>query len=83
MAYPFWSHMPVSHTYDWHHRLPYLNKARPLELTPYHKGNKFCDVAQISTTSFYDLTAEMTDKFIDLLNCHYLPSDSILFAIEK
>ena len=83
VAYPFWSHMPVSHTYDWHHRLPYLNKARPLELTPYHKGNKFCDVAQISTTSFYDLTAEMTDKFIDLLNCHYLPSDSILFAIEK
>lgn len=83
VAYPFWSHMPISHTYDWHHRLPYLNKARPLELTPYHKGNKFCDPVQVSTTSFYDLTTEMTDKFIDLLNCHYLPSDSILFAIEK
>ena len=83
VAYPFWSHMPVSHTYDWHHRVPYLNKPRPLESTPYHRGNKFCDPARVSTTSFYDLTTEMTDKFIDLLNCHYLPSDSILFAIEK
>jgi hypothetical protein len=83
VAYPFWSHMPVSHIYDWHHRVPYLNKPRPLELTPYHRGNKFCDPVRVSTTSFYDLTAEMTDKFIDLLNCHYLPSDSILFAIEK
>ncbi len=83
VAYPFWSHMPVSHTYDWHHKLPYFNKPRPLEFTPYHKGNKYCDATQISTTSFYDLTTEMTDKFTDLLNCHYLPSDSILFAIEK
>lgn len=83
VVYPFWSHMPVSHTYDWHHRLPYFNKPRPLELTPYHRGNKFCDVARISTTSFYDLTPESIDKFTDLLNCYYLPSDSILFAIEK
>jgi hypothetical protein len=83
VAYPFWSHMPVSHTYDWHHLLPYFNKPRPLESTPYHKGNKFCDPARVSITSFYDLTPEMTDKFTDLLNCYYLPSDSILFAIEK
>jgi hypothetical protein len=83
VAYPFWSHMPVSHTYDWHHMLSYFNKPRPLESTPYHRGNKFCDVARVSTTSFYDLTLDMTDKFTDLLNCHYLPSDSILFAIEK
>lgn len=83
VAYPFWSHMPVSHTYDWHHRLPYFNKPRPLESTPYHRGNKYCDTAQISITSFYDLTPESIDKFTDLLNCHYLPSDSILFAIEK
>jgi len=75
--------MPVSHTYDWHHRLPYFNKPRPLESTPYHRGNKFCDPTRVSTTSFYDLTPEMIDKFTDLLNCHYLPSDSILFAIEK
>lgn len=83
VAYPFWSHMPVSHIYDLHHRLPYITKPRPLESTPYHRGNKFCDPARVTTTSFYDLTPEMTDKFTDLLNCHYLPSDSILFAIEK
>ena len=82
IAYPFWVHMPVSHTYDIHHRLLSNDTGiRVLQQHP-HK-NKWNDQKQVKTKSFYNLTDDDIKQFLDQLNCNYIPSDSILFTIEK
>ena len=90
VAYPFWVHMPVSHPYDLHHRL-FSNKGiNMLQQYPYR--NKWvCSVGtrtegtanNVKTVSYHDSTDVVKDHVLDQLNCNYIPSDSILFTIEK
>ena len=81
VAYPFWVHMPVSHTYDLHHRL-FSNKGiNVLQQYPYR--NKWINATAAKTVSYHDSTDVVKDHVLDQLNCNYIPSDSILFTIEK
>ena len=81
VAYPFWVHMPVSHTYDLHHRL-FSNKGiNMLQQYPYR--NKWVCSVGTKTVSYHDSTDVVKDHVLDQLNCNYIPSDSILFTIEK
>lgn len=91
VAYPFWVHMPVSHPYDFHHRL-FSNKGiNVLQQYPYR--NKWvCSRGTIRTAetsnnaktiSYHDSTDAVKTDVLDQLNCNYIPSDSILFTIEK
>jgi len=91
VAYPFWVHMPVSHTYDIHHRLFYNtgnSNIQVLQQYPYRnkwissKGNLGTS-KEINTASYHDLSEDVKTGVIDQLNCNYIPSDSILFTIEK
>ena len=95
VAYPFWVHMPVSHTYDLHHRFfsgnsniqvlqqyPYKNKwvvqRTVVQGTVGSKGT-----LEVKTVSYHDSTDACKTDILDQLNCNYIPSDSILFTIEK
>lgn len=89
VAYPFWVHMPVSHTYDLHHRImPFPTNQNILVLQKYPYRNKWVvqrtkGNLEIKTASYHDLSEDIKTSVIDQLNCNYIPSDSILFTIEK
>ena len=80
VAYPFWVHMPVSHTYDIHHRF-FNSNISVLQQYPYK--NKWICSRGTRTVSYHDSTEVVKDHVLDQLNCNYIPSDSILFTIEK
>lgn len=80
VAYPFWVHMPVSHTYDIHHRF-FNSNINVLQQYPYK--NKWICSRRTKTVSYHDSTEVVKDHVLDQLNCNYIPSDSILFTIEK
>jgi hypothetical protein len=87
VAYPFWVHMPVSHTYDLHHKL-FSGKPNIQVLQQYPYKNKWvCSGVQgtleVRSVSYHDSTDVVKDHVLDQLNCNYIPSDSILFTIEK
>ena len=81
VAYPFWVHMPVSHTYDIHHRIMGGSPIHVLQQYPYR--NKWISPKECKTISYHDLSEDVKTSVIDQLNCNYIPSDSILFTIEK
>jgi hypothetical protein len=87
--------MPVSHTYDLHHRLFSNNGIGVLQQYPY-KNKWVCSVGtrtagtrtagslkEVRTISYHDSTDVIKTEILDQLNCNYIPSDSILFTIEK
>jgi hypothetical protein len=80
VAYPFWVHMPVSHTYDLHHRF-FNSNISVLQQYPYK--NKWISHKEVKTISYHDSTDACKTEVLDQLNCNYIPSDSILFTIEK
>lgn len=82
VAYPFWVHMPVSHSYDLHHRL-FSGKSNIQVLQQYPYRNKWVSPTTTKTVSYHDSTDVVKDHILDQLNCNYIPSDSILFTIEK
>ena len=82
IAYPFWVHMPVSHPYDLHHRL-FSGNSNIQVLQQYPYRNKWICSYGTKTVSYHDSTDVVKDYVLDQLNCNYIPSDSILFAIEK
>lgn len=83
VVYPFWVHMPVSHPYDLHHRL-FSNKGiNVLQQYPYRNKWVVQRTAGAKTVSYHDSTDVVKNHVLDQLNCNYIPSDSILFTIEK
>ena len=82
VAYPFWVHMPVSHTYDIHHRF-FNSNISVLQQYPYKNKWMVQRTAGTRTVSYHDSTDVVKDHVLDQLNCNYIPSDSILFTIEK
>lgn len=79
IKYPFWAHMPVYHTYDYHN---FFSKAsREMQLFPYK--NKFSNAIQIKTINYYELNDTYIKYFVELLHCFYIPSDSILYTLVE
>ena len=74
IKYPFWAHMSVYHTYDYHRVIFKTN--REIEVFP--QKNKFCNPVQIKTIPFYDLNETYVKYFAELLQCFYIPDDAIL-----
>jgi hypothetical protein len=79
IKYPFWAHMSVYHSYDYHYI--FLKKNRDIQVFPYK--NKFTNPIQIKTISFYDLNETYIKYFVELLQCFYIPDDSILYTIVE
>ena len=79
IRYPFWSHMPVYHTYDYHY--VFSKSSKEMQLFPYK--NKFTNAIQIKTINYYELNETYIKYFVELLQCFYIPSDSILYTIVE
>ena len=79
IKYPFWSHMPVYHTYDYHNF--FSRTSREMQLFPYK--NKFSNAIQIKTISYYELNDTYIKYFAELLQCFYIPADDILYTLVE
>ena len=75
IRYPFWSHMPVSHTYDVVQFSDGIIQSIP-------KRNKFTNQNQIKTASFFELTEDQQKATSHIFNCFYIPSDVIFSTIS-
>jgi len=79
IKYPFWAHMPVYHTYDYHNF--FSRSSREMQLFPYK--NKFSNAIQIKTISYYELNDTYIKYFAELLQCFYIPADDFLYTIVE
>jgi len=79
IKYPFWAHMPVYNTYDYHCALYKTSR----EIQPFPIKNKFSNPIQIKTINYHELNETYTKYFVELLQCFYIPSDSILYTIVE
>lgn len=79
IKYPFWAHMPVYNTYDYHNF--FSKNSREMQLFPYK--NKFSNAIQIKTISFYELNDTYIKYFAELLQCFYIPADDFLYTLVE
>ena len=75
IRYPFWSHMPVSHTFDVVQFSDGIIQSIP-------KRNKFTNQNQVKTASFFELTEDQQKATSHIFNCFYIPSDVIFSTIS-
>jgi hypothetical protein len=75
IRYPFWSHMPISHTYD-------IVQFSDGDIKSVPKRNKFTNTNQIKTASFFELDDDKQKSVTDILNCFYIPSDVIFSTVS-
>jgi hypothetical protein len=75
IRYPFWSHMPVSHTYDLVQFSDGVIQSKP-------KQNKFTNPALVKTASFFELGDDQQKAATQLFNCFYIPSDVIFSTLS-
>ena len=75
IRYPFWSHMPVSHTYDLIQIFNGVIQSNP-------KRNKFTNPALVKTASFFELGDDQQKAATQLFNCFYIPSDVIFSTLS-
>ena len=79
IKYPFWAHMPVYHTYDYHNF--FSKNSREMQLFPYK--NKFSNAIQIKTINYYELNETYIKYFSELLQCFYIPADDFLYTLVE
>ena len=75
LRYPFWSHMPISHTYD----IVQFSRG-VIQTTPKH--NKYTNTIQVKTASFFELSDDQQKTASQLFNCFYIPSDVIFSTLS-
>ena len=75
IRYPFWSHMPVSHTYDLIQFSDGVIQSNP-------KRNKFTNPVLVKTASFFELGDDQQKAATQLFNCFYIPSDVIFSTLS-
>ena len=78
MNNPFWSLMPVYHSYDYWRYL-YRNNFIFNEIP----RNRYFDLLQIETIEFNELSQENIENIVRLLQNHFLGNDNLLYTIEK
>jgi hypothetical protein len=80
LKYPFWNNQPVYHTYDfWRvlYSIPFsIYKYRPIK-------TKFCDFENVKTYNYLESTNEQIENFVNMLQCYYYSSESIIHNIQK
>ena len=75
LRYPFWSHMPISHTYD----IVQFSRG-VIQSTPKH--NKYTNTIQVKTASFFELSDDQQKTASQRFNCFYIPSDVIFSTLS-
>ena len=80
IRFPFWNVQPVFHSYDfWRYytRTPFvIQKSYPLK-------TKFCKFENVLSLTQSEISNENITKCVDILQCHYISSDRVLFTIDS
>lgn len=76
---PFWSTMPVNHTYNISY---WFGGPREIESLP-PEEDKWCNKKDIVVKKFCDLTSDENDLFVDFIKEHYLNDRDIQYNPEK
>jgi hypothetical protein len=79
IKYPFWNNQPVYHSYDYlrsFYKTPYVIYDNPIK-------TKFIDREHVKTFELIDENNVEIQDFTDLLQCHYIPSENIVYNIKK
>ena len=79
IRFPFWNMQPVFHSYDfWRYwsRIPFIIQHGNALKT------KYTTPKTVKTIPFLDITEKQLSQFVDLLQCHYIPSDQVLTMID-
>ena len=80
LKYPFWNIQPIYHSYDfWRYfsQTPFvIQRKLPIK-------TKFYDNKHVETVDFSDMKDFHMTRMIDLLQCHYLKSEKLLFTIGR
>ena len=78
---PFWFHQPVFHSYQIYPRLfarnPYIIR------TNLPRKGIYCDFNHILTERLSQTQSSKNSDAIDLLQCHYLSSENVLFILNQ
>jgi hypothetical protein len=80
IKYPFWNIQPVYHVYDFW-RFLYTSP-----ITIYHHQaikTKYCDLENSLTMNYLDCSDDFMGEFLDLLICHYIPSERITHTLQR
>lgn len=79
IRHPFWSVQPVFHTYDfWRYWVAYPYVISPGEAAT---ATKFLNHRVVKTKEYLDATDEEQARILDIIQCHYLRSDRILYTL--
>ena len=80
IKFPFWNVQPVFHSYDfWRYytRTPFIiQKSYPLK-------TKFCKFENVLSLTQTEISNENIADCIDMLQCHFISSDRVLFTINS
>lgn len=79
IRHPFWSIQPVFHTYDiWRYWIihPSVISTMPVP------HNKFLNRVKVKTRDFLDASDNEFANVLDVIQCHYLPSDQVTFTLS-
>jgi hypothetical protein len=80
LTYPFWNVQPIFHSYDlWRYSIQqpsFIQRGKPMR-------TKFNDPVHVKTATYGDLDKDILVKIVDLLQCHYIPSDRVLSTLTE
>lgn len=80
LSFPFWNNQPVYHSYDfwrYFYKRPFIVQKRfPIK-------SRFCDFDNVETQEFMDISGSTITEVVDLLQCHYVSSESTFFIFHK
>ena len=79
LVYPFWNTQPVYHSYDFWRSLstkPFIIQRR------YPVKTRYCDFDNVLTYNILDISSELKQDIINLLQCHYLSSENAMYMFH-
>ena len=79
LQYPFWSCQPVFKTYEFW-RYCY---SKPFIIRDYPMATKYCDFNRMKTIDYLETSQESKTQIVDLLRCHYIATDRLLYTINE
>jgi len=79
IRHPFWSIQPVFHTYDvWRYWI-----MQPSVISSMQVPTKFLNHDKVKTRNFLDTSTTELSAVLDVIQCHYLPSEQATFTLSS
>ena len=80
LYYPFWSHQPVCHTYDFIRPWALPAEGALIEHAP--QKRKFCDFFHVKTRKFWEIADTEKRDLAQFLQANYITAENVLHVIS-